>query len=115
VSNKGALTTEPIYILDHLIRQIQCRIVNQVKVEWENYSQHSATWEDAYDMRQQFPYLFDTLDIHILSDSLFTAFYILYNFRTKFKIRGGVCNISLLRAHVVDLFFEDTCMQVIRL
>jgi hypothetical protein len=40
--------------------------------------------------------------------------YILYNFGTKFKTRGGVCNIPLLRAHVIDLFFEDTCMQVIR-
>jgi hypothetical protein len=25
------------------------------------------------------------------------------------------CNIPLLRAHVIDLFFEDTCVQVIRL
>jgi hypothetical protein len=39
--------------------------------------------------------------------------YILYNFETKFKTIGGVCNIPLLRAHVIDLFFEDTCVQVI--
>jgi hypothetical protein len=25
-----------------------------------------------------------------------------------------ICNIPLLRAHVIDLFFEDTCVQVIR-
>jgi hypothetical protein len=31
----------------------------------------------------------------------------------KFRSRGGVCNIPLLRAHVIDLFFEDTCVQVI--
>jgi hypothetical protein len=57
VSDEGALTTEPIRILDHLIRQLRRRIVDQVKVQWDNYSPHSATWEDAYDMRQQFPYL----------------------------------------------------------
>jgi hypothetical protein len=30
------------------------------------------------------------------------------------KIQMIRCNILLLRAHVIDLFFEDTCMQVIR-
>jgi hypothetical protein len=54
---------EPIYILDHCTRHIQCQIVDQVKVQWDNYSPHLATWEEAYEMRQQFPYLFDRLDI----------------------------------------------------
>jgi hypothetical protein len=63
VSEKGALTVEPICILDHRIRQLRRRTIDQVKVQWENYSLLSATWEDAYDMRQQFPYLFDGLDI----------------------------------------------------
>jgi hypothetical protein len=26
-----------------------------------------------------------------------------------------LCNIPLLQAHDIELFFEDTCMQVIRL
>jgi hypothetical protein len=60
VSYEGAVTTEPIHILDHHIQQIRCRTVDQVKVQWDNYSPHSATWEDAYDMHQQFPYLFDS-------------------------------------------------------
>jgi transposase InsO family protein len=63
VSDEGALMVEPIHILDHRIRQLRRRIVDQVKVQWDNYSPHSATWEDAYEMRQQFPYLFDRLDI----------------------------------------------------
>jgi hypothetical protein len=50
---------EPIRILDHHVRQLRRRIVDQVKVQWDNYSPHSVTWEDAYDMRQQFPFLFD--------------------------------------------------------
>ena len=59
VSNEGALMVELVHILDHPVRQLRCRTVDQVKVQWDSYSPHSATWEDAYDMRQQFPFLFD--------------------------------------------------------
>jgi hypothetical protein len=59
VSDEGALTAEPVRILDHRVRQLRRRMVDQVKVQWDSYSPHSATWEDAYDMRQQFPFLFD--------------------------------------------------------
>jgi hypothetical protein len=59
VSDEGTLTAEPIYILDNHIRQLRCRTVDQVKVQWDNYSPHLATWEDAYNMRQQFPFFFD--------------------------------------------------------
>jgi hypothetical protein len=59
VSDEGALTAEPIHVLDHRVRQLRCRTVDQVGVQWDNYSPHSATWEDAYDMCQQFPFLFD--------------------------------------------------------
>ena len=59
VSDEGALTVEPVHILYHHVRKLRRRTVDQVKVQWDNYGQHSATWEDAYDMRQQFPFLFD--------------------------------------------------------
>jgi hypothetical protein len=59
VSDEGVFTAKLIRILDHRIRHLQRQIVDQVKVQWDNYSPHSATWEDAYDMRQQFPFLFD--------------------------------------------------------
>jgi hypothetical protein len=59
VSDEGALMAEPVRILDHRVRQLRRRTVDQVKVQWDNYSPHSVTWEDAYDMRQQFPSLFD--------------------------------------------------------
>jgi hypothetical protein len=48
-----------VRILDHRVRQLRRRTVDQVKVQWDSYSPHSATWEDADDMRQQFPFLFD--------------------------------------------------------
>jgi hypothetical protein len=59
VSDEGVLTAKLIYILDHRVRQLWCRTIEQVKLQWENYHPHLATWEDAYDMRQQFPFLFD--------------------------------------------------------
>ena len=59
VSVEGALTAEPIHILDHCIRKLRHRTVYQVKFQWDNYSLHLVTWEEAYDMRQQFPFLFD--------------------------------------------------------
>jgi hypothetical protein len=58
VYDEGTLMVEPIRILDHRIRQLWHRIVDQVKVQWDNYSPHSVTWDDAYDMCQQFPFLF---------------------------------------------------------
>jgi hypothetical protein len=60
VLDKGALTVEPICILDHRIRQLRHQTLDQVKVQWDNYSPHSTTWEESYDMRQQFPFLFDS-------------------------------------------------------
>jgi hypothetical protein len=59
VSDKWALTAESIRILDHRIRQLRCRTIEQVKVQWDNYSLHSPNWEDAYDMFQQFKFLFN--------------------------------------------------------
>jgi hypothetical protein len=56
VSNEGALMAEPVRILDQHVRQLRRRTVDQVKVQWDSYSSHSVTWEDAYDMRQQFPF-----------------------------------------------------------
>jgi hypothetical protein len=51
VLDEGILMAEPICILGHRIRQIRCRTVDLIKVQWDNYSPHSATWEDTYDMR----------------------------------------------------------------
>ena len=59
VWDEGAFTAEPVCILDHCNRQLRRRMVDQVKVQWDNYSLHSVTWEDAYDMHQQFSFLFD--------------------------------------------------------
>ena len=59
VLDEGVLTVEMIRILDHRVRKLRRRMVDHVKVQWDNYSPHLAIWEDAYDMHQQFPFLFD--------------------------------------------------------
>jgi hypothetical protein len=59
VSDEGALMAEQVRILYHCVRHLRRRTVDQVKVQWDSYSLHSATWEDVDDMRQQFPFLFD--------------------------------------------------------
>jgi hypothetical protein len=58
VSDEGALMEDPIHILDHHIRQLRHRTIDNIKVQWDNYSPNLATGEDAYDMHQQFPNLF---------------------------------------------------------
>jgi hypothetical protein len=43
VSDEGALMAETICILDNRTKQLRHRIVNRVKVQWDNYSPHSDT------------------------------------------------------------------------
>jgi hypothetical protein len=38
VSDEGALTAEPVHILDHRVRQLWRRTIEQVKVQWDSYS-----------------------------------------------------------------------------
>jgi hypothetical protein len=48
VSNGGDLIAELIFILDNRTRQLRHQFFNQVKVEWDSYSPHSAYLEDAH-------------------------------------------------------------------
>lgn len=59
VSEDGALQTEPFCILDHRVLRLRNREFEQVKVQWDQYSPGSATWEDAAVIFQNFPYLLD--------------------------------------------------------
>jgi hypothetical protein len=58
VSDVGTLTVEPLRILDRRVRQLRNRLVDQVKVQWDKYSQGSATWEDTETLRRDYPSLF---------------------------------------------------------
>jgi hypothetical protein len=43
VSDEGALMAESVRILDHRVRQLRHQTIDQVKVQWDSYSPHSAT------------------------------------------------------------------------
>ena len=58
VSDEGTIRVEPLLILDHRVKQLRHRLVDQVKVQWDRYSPGSATWEDAETMRRDYPTLF---------------------------------------------------------
>ena len=59
LSEDGAIKAEPQCILDHRTQQLCRQTMDQVKIQWDQYSAESATWEDADIMRQEFPYLFE--------------------------------------------------------
>jgi hypothetical protein len=48
VSEEGVLQVEPFCILDRRVRRLRNREFEQVKVQWDQYSPGSATWEDAW-------------------------------------------------------------------
>lgn len=43
VLDVGTIMVEPLRILDHRVRQLRCRMVDQVKVQWDKYNPGSAT------------------------------------------------------------------------
>ena len=59
LSKEGVIQVEPYCILDHRTRQLHRRIMDQVKVQWDQYSPQLDTWEDVNTMRREFPYLFE--------------------------------------------------------
>ena len=59
VFEEGVLQVEPFCILDRRVRRLRNREFEQVKVQWDQYSPRSATWEDAVIIFQDFPYLLD--------------------------------------------------------
>ena len=58
VLDAGTLMVEPLRILDHRVRQLRNRLVDQVKVQWDNFSPGSATWEDVETLQRDYPSLF---------------------------------------------------------
>lgn len=58
LSEDGAVRAEPQCILDRRTQQLRRQTIDQVKIQWDQYSPESATWEDVDTMRREFPYLF---------------------------------------------------------
>ena len=51
---------EPIQILSKEVKQLRSKRVPLVKVLWPNQHREEATWKREDEMREKYPYLFDT-------------------------------------------------------
>lgn len=58
VQDPGVITLEPIRVLETRKLHLRNREVVQCKVQWDQYSEENATWEDYDEVLQNFPYLF---------------------------------------------------------
>jgi hypothetical protein len=50
----------PIRILDKDIRKLRSKEIPLVKVQWQNHTSEEATWEVERNMRERYPYLFQS-------------------------------------------------------
>eukprot|EP00253_Pinus_taeda_P022817 PITA_22817 len=55
---EGEILVEPLNILDWKEVLLQKRAITQVKVQWQHFGPHEATWEDAELMKRAYPGLF---------------------------------------------------------
>ncbi|KAL4280893.1 hypothetical protein GQ457_03G018320 [Hibiscus cannabinus] len=52
---------EPVMILDSEVKRLRNKNVSLVKVLWRNHNVEEATWEPKETMKEQYPYLFDSV------------------------------------------------------
>ena len=48
----------PIQILDREQKTLRNKVINLVKVSWQNHGEKEATWESESQMREKYPHLF---------------------------------------------------------
>ena len=51
---------EPVQILSREVKQLRSKRIPLVKVLWPNQHREEATWERKDEMREKYPYLFDS-------------------------------------------------------
>ena len=51
---------ELVQILSREVKQLRSKQIPLVKVQWQNQNREEATWEREDEMREKYPYLFDT-------------------------------------------------------
>ena len=50
----------PVMILERQVRKLRSKEIPLVKVAWRNHTPEEATWEVEAEMRQRYPFLFET-------------------------------------------------------
>lgn len=58
VEPEGEFLVEPVNILDQRRVELQEKVINQVKVQWQHFGPDEATWEDEQSMKEAYPGLF---------------------------------------------------------
>lgn len=58
VKDRGTITIQPYQIIERKQYQLYSRMVDQCKVQWDQYSAENATWEDTAEMEKHYPNLF---------------------------------------------------------
>ena len=57
VDAEGILNPEPIAVLQERSHQLRNRTVTQVLIQWQGEGVENATWENLYQLQQQYPHL----------------------------------------------------------
>ena len=57
VDAAGSLSPEPVAVLQSITHNLRSRTITQVLVQWQGKSIDDVTWEDLYQLQQQFPHL----------------------------------------------------------
>ena len=60
VDEQLTIEERPIQILDKDTRKLRSKEIPLVKVQWQNHTIEEATWEVEKDMREKYPYLFQS-------------------------------------------------------
>ena len=58
VQDLGVVSMEPTRLIDQRTIKVRDKDVLQYKVQWDQFSIDSATWEDVEDMHKSIPHLF---------------------------------------------------------
>ena len=57
VDAEGILNLETIAVLQERSHQLRNRTVTQVLIQWQGEGVENATWENLYQLQQQYPHL----------------------------------------------------------
>ncbi|XP_059073707.1 uncharacterized protein LOC131874381 [Cryptomeria japonica] len=62
VQDPGVVMIKPIRVLEVRKQRLRNKEVTQCKVQWDQYTEDSATWEDYNEIHHRFPHLFNVFN-----------------------------------------------------
>ena len=70
IDSKQNYVVKLVEILDRKVKHLRNKVIEQVKVKWENRKGSDTTWESEEEMRRFYPYLFGTFLVSRTKPSL---------------------------------------------